>query len=214
MTQPPPPRPDPQQPQAGPPPDPAAPGQPQRSDPPWVWIIGVGCGVLMLLAAACAVAVFLLIRSGQRAEEAATPTPEIPTYVSASPTSATPTTPEPTTDPVPETTLEATSAAPESTPTPETVTVTYELSFPGARANVIYRNRDGDSEFPENVSSPWRKKITGYAVEDLPYASITARRSGKGPITCRILVDGKVAVEHTEKGTEAGVACLYYLQAR
>lgn len=218
MTQPPQPPPAAQRPPDGQPADPSPPARPPRSGPPWGWIIGLGCGALVLLVAALLVATVLLVRADQRADGAATPTSETPTHVSASPTSApSAVTPASTSEPTtvtPTSTLEPTTSTPISTPAPDTVTLTYEVTFPGARANIIYRAVNGDSEFPENVRNPWRKELAGYDADDLPYASVTARRSGTGPITCRILVNGKVVVENTEKGHEAGVACLYYLQAR
>lgn len=87
-----------------------------------------------------------------------------------------------------------------------TSTVVYEVTGP-AKANNITYSADGKAGIAQENGGPlpWRKEVQMSG--SFKVATLTAQNAGKGDITCRITVDGKVVKELTSSGEYAVATC-------
>jgi hypothetical protein len=145
--------------------------------------IGVlATALVVLLCGVCGVAGFLLSRGTSGGKQAAAPATQAP----ASPAKAS----------------QAPVAAGPASPGRGAHTVVYELTGNTDTALVTYAVNIGAS--PEEVDLPWRKQVT---VDNHSFlVTVLAVHLRGGPLTCRILVDGREIAKNT---SDNAVTCTH-----
>ncbi len=150
--------------------------------------------LVVLLCGVCGIAGFLLSRGTSGPEPASAPAP---TQATASPARAG----------APARTNEAaepgrTNEAAEPAPRAGAHTVVYELTGSTDTALVTYAVNAGAS--PTDVDLPWRKQVTVDSRSFL--VTVIAVHLRGGPLTCRILVDGREIAKNT---SDNAVTCTH-----
>ncbi|KNB51221.1 hypothetical protein AC230_17725 [Streptomyces caatingaensis] len=87
--------------------------------------------------------------------------------------------------------------------------VTYEVTADRPLESVEYENGGAAQKSVSSPRSPWRATVT---LKDMTPPSVMATAAagdaGAGPVTCRILHQGKVIKEQTAKGETAIATCV------
>lgn len=89
----------------------------------------------------------------------------------------------------------------------DTVTVTYEMEADGSKADVTYIDPGFGIADERGQKSGWSKDME-FAEDMADGAGMYAHLTDRGTVTCRVLIDGEVVLEETQKGERAIADCV------